>query len=496
MRKKRLSAEMRRNHTSSQFRRGSDDTLQGAAKTNVIMDVIELMEDTHKDKNWILEQISSHRLKISLKRATGVAKILKQCPSNFLSDLLNLLKFSDIDRFEGPPPLTATYHWFFTDILASTDSALTTSEQARKIMVLNKLIERTEVFMQRKPKLSLILPTGDGMAIGFRDSPEKPLLLALELHKDLINYNSQKAREKDRLYLRIGLDTGPVYIIRDLSGKENVWGPGIIMARRVMDLARGMNIIASSRIANDIRTLRPEYKSIMHPVGDYSIKHGVKILIYNVYGEGFGNKKAPTTERVQKSAESEEGLKTVSRFLYKETQIELHVKDIANMMTHHHMNWNLLNISTQPVERMFYYLDGGVPKDFPELNVVVKDEENQELEIVSLNVNKPYHKEFYMKLRKPLKPGEKGRWVKLEYDWEEPDRQYLYILSSDCHKFSYALFVPRQLQISQKVVNVSIETGEKRYSSIPASVKYLANQTQVMWEAKNLRAHDTYRFDW
>jgi hypothetical protein len=52
------------------------------------------------------------------------------------------------------------------------------------------------------------------------------------------------------------------------------------------------------------------------------------------------------------------------------------------------------------------------------------------------------------------------------------------------------------LQISQKVVNVSIETGEKRYSSIPASVKYLANQTQVMWEAKNLRAHDTYRFDW
>ena len=47
--------------------------------------------------------------------------------------------------------------------------------------VLNKLIERTEVFRRRDPDSTLILPTGDGMAIGFSDSPEKPLLLALSL---------------------------------------------------------------------------------------------------------------------------------------------------------------------------------------------------------------------------------------------------------------------------------------------------------------------------
>jgi hypothetical protein len=56
------------------------------------------------------------------------------------------------------------------------------------------------------------------------------------------------------------------------------------MARRVMELARDMNIVASYRIANDFRTLRPEYKNIMHPIGDYSLKHGLKILIYNIYG--------------------------------------------------------------------------------------------------------------------------------------------------------------------------------------------------------------------
>ena len=173
----------------------------------------------------------------------------------------------------------------------------------RKIIVLNQLIDRTEIFRQRDPDSTLVLPTGDGMAIGFSDSPEKPLRLALEIHKNLYRYNKLK-RAEDKLLIRIGIDTGPVYLIKDLNGKENVWGPGIIMARRVMDLAREMNIIASARIANDIRSLRPEYRNILHAIGDYSIKHGEKILIYNVYGDGFGNKKSPQGEKVQKSAGS------------------------------------------------------------------------------------------------------------------------------------------------------------------------------------------------
>jgi hypothetical protein len=54
---------------------------------------------------------------------------------------------------------------------------------------------------------TLILPTGDGISIGFSDSPEKPLLLALELYKDLTRYNMPK-KERYKLYSRIGLDRG------------------------------------------------------------------------------------------------------------------------------------------------------------------------------------------------------------------------------------------------------------------------------------------------
>jgi len=83
--------------------------------------------------------------------------------------------------------------------------------------VLNQLIERTEVFRQRESDATLILPTGDGMAIGFSDSPEKPLRLALEVHKNLRRYNNLKKSEKEKLYVRIGIDSGSGYLIKDLN---------------------------------------------------------------------------------------------------------------------------------------------------------------------------------------------------------------------------------------------------------------------------------------
>jgi hypothetical protein len=66
-----------------------------------------------------------------------------------------------------------------------------------------------------------------------------------------------------------------------------------------------------------------------------------------------------------------------------------------------------------------------------------------------------------LRLRKPLKPGQKGRWVNLQYDWEEPDRHYFYRLASNCKKFTYSLMVPKSLQINQKVVKVDVESAKK-----------------------------------
>ncbi len=65
----------------------------------------------------------------------------------------------------------------------------------------------------------IVLPTGDGMVIGFFQSPELPLNLSLELHRKIGIYNRAKI-PTEALRLRIGYcDIQPVIIE---SNKEHV----------------------------------------------------------------------------------------------------------------------------------------------------------------------------------------------------------------------------------------------------------------------------------
>lgn len=480
--------------TSAQRVPHKSDSKEREKITN-IAEILALFDETRKGKEWLFQEIKKHKLKLPIKQTMNSFEILKFCPEGFISHLLRVLKSDSFEEFEEIRTLTKTYHWFYTDIVASSDPSISTTEQARKIIVLNELIARTETFKNRDLGFTIIFPTGDGMNIGFSDSPEKPLRLAIELHKLLSRYNESR-KGKDKLHIRIGIDTGPVYVIKDLNGEDNVWGPGIIMARRVMDLGGPMQVFASARIANDIRKLSPEYKAIMHPIGDYTIKHGEQLLIYNIYGDGFGNKNFPRKGKVQKSKAAEQDLKNSSTFLFGNVEVKLDVTDPKTMMTHHTWLWNVINITKEPKDQVFYYLDGDAPKDFPDMNVTIKDEDNNELNIISLNVNKPYHKEFIVKLNKPLKPNQKGRLLKLEYDWEEPDRNFFYKFASDCSKFKYLFTIPKGVELKNRVLKVDPETGYKTHATPPAQIKYLSDRTEMIWQASNLHAYDAYRFEW
>ena len=473
------------------------DNEEEVSKLARIALIVEIMEETHKNKDWLVDQIKQKRQKIAITPAMNTVGILKMCSFDLISNLLSSLQSKErYDIDVTIPPVTREYHWFFTDIVAASDPTKTTMDQARKIILLNRLIELTDSFKQRDQETTLVLPTGDGMAIGFDDSPEKPLNLAIEVHRGLNRYTSGRAKES-KVELRIGLDSGPVYIIKDLNGNENVWGPGIIMARRVMDLAESMNILASASFSNNVKMLRPEYRNILFPAGNYKIKHHQEpILIYNIWGKDFGRKKPPSQDKTQKSKAAEEVARTSSRFLFNHVDLTIDVKDIKTMLAHHTLIWNVVNVATEPIDKIFYYLDGDTPRDFPELNVVVRDEEDRELEIMSLNVNKPLHKEFFVKTKRPMKPGEKGRILTLEYDWEEPERQYGYRFASDCKKFSLRILVPKGVLLKQKVVKVDTETGDKTYASTPAAVKYLPDRTEITWGGTNFRAYEAYRFDW
>lgn len=469
------------------------DNEKEAGKIYNIAEILGILEETNRGKDWILQEIKKHHIKILIKQTMNSFEILKLCPANFVSQIVRTLKGDDVEGFEDIRVQTKTYHWFFTDIVAGSNPTIPTKEQVRNIVVLNELISRTSVFENKDHNSTVILPTGDGMAIGFSDSPEKPLRLAIELHKALFRYNQAK-RGKEKLLIRVGIDMGPVYIIKDLNGKDNVWGPGIILSRRVMDLAGGMQILASERIAKDLRTLSPEYKEILHPIGDYSIKHAEQLVLYNIYGDGFGNKNALRKNKIQKSS-LERTIKNVNNFAFNKIEVILEVQDLKSMMTRHVWVWDVVNISKEPKSQIFYYIDGDVPRDFGDMHVTAKDESGNRLEILSVNVNKPYHKEFTVQLNRPVNPKQK-KVLRLEYDWEEPDRNYFYRFASNCKEFSYLCTIPKGIELKSKILKVDTETGSRISVMPPPSIKYLDDMTTIMWKKENLRAYDGYQFEW
>jgi hypothetical protein len=461
-----------------------------------IAELLGLLEKMGKDKYWILEQIQKKNLRVNVTPAMNSYEILMATSRHFISSIKATLE--NIGNTEIKLSFSNTYHWFFTDIVAAANPDVTADNQTRKIIDLTNLIEKTPAYRDHNPKSTIKLPTGDGYAIGFRDNPEKPLLLAIQLHKAINEHNITKG-QKNRIDVRIGLDTGPVYTFKDLNGKHNVFGPGIIYARRIMDLGRAKSILTSDRFAETVQRLRPEFKRIMHIMGPYSIKHGEKIQIYNIhgsiYGTEIGTKSKPAARRAQKD-ETEVALReNARRFYYTSIEILLRVTDVKTMMTHHTLVWHLVNQYDDPAEVYFCSIDGDVPRDFSDLNVKLTDDEGKELKIKNLNMNKPLKKQFLVQLNKPLKPNQKGRFLKLEYDWEEPDRHYLYTILSDCKKLRYLLTVAKEMSIQQKIAQVS-PFGEVKYAQAPATVRYFKNRTEIEWIGQDLLAFDAYRLDW
>jgi hypothetical protein len=458
--------------------------------------ILGLMEERGKHKDWLLEEAKRSKLNLRIAPTANSYEILKNAPKEFVLQIYNTLTEEEF-QIEDIKSMTKTFHWFFTDIVGASNPSITTKAQVRKITVLNDLIKRTSVIQKASLENTPILPTGDGMAIGFADSPEQPLKLAIELHKQLTKYNQTRNRNNDKLFLRIGIDSGPVYVIKDLTGNNSVWGPGIIMARRVMDLCGDNQIYVSSRIAEHVSNLSSEYKAIMHPVGDYTTKHDEKLVIYNVYDKNVGNKYAKRKGKIFKRKESfQETLKTKTAFVFNQIGIELDVIDPKTMLTHHKWIWNVINMSDEPRKDIFYYVDGDVPKDFKSMNVKVTDEDGNELDISSINVNKPLHKEFNVMMKNPLKPRSKNRFLTMEYDWEEPERNFFYKLPTDCKKFRYRFTIPSGVDIKNRILKVDTELGYKWLVEPPPRVSYNKDHTLVEWEVENLKAYDAYKFEW
>src|SRR5438874_1865947 len=164
-------------------------------------------------------------------------------------------------------------------------SKLLVNEQIEALQELARIVRITECFRNAEEKGKLIrVPTGDGMALLFFRSPEEPVRCALEI--------SQKLTETSTVRLRMGIHSGPVSQVRDVNDTINVAGSGINVAQRVMDCGDAGHILLSKHVADDLVQYR-HWQPYLHDLGEYEVKHGLRLNIVNLYKDGLGNPNLP-----------------------------------------------------------------------------------------------------------------------------------------------------------------------------------------------------------
>jgi adenylate cyclase len=174
-------------------------------------------------------------------------------------------------------------HVLFIDIVGY--SKLFINEQSEQIQTLREIVRGTEQFRIAEAEGKLVrLPTGDGGALVFRNSPEAPVLCALEI--------SEALKSHPELRVRMGIHSGPVNEITDLNEQANIAGAGINIAQRVMDCGDPGHILLSKRAAEDLAQYR-HWEPHLHDLGEVEVKHGAKISVVNLYTDEIGNREVP-----------------------------------------------------------------------------------------------------------------------------------------------------------------------------------------------------------
>ena len=123
----------------------------------------------------------------------------------------------------------------------------------------------------------LVVDTGDGAALCFLGDPEDALFAANSLRSGVLDQAAPPALE-----LRLGINLGPVRIVKDINGHTNVLGDGINVAQRVMGFAQPNQILVSRSYYDMVSRLSPEYGQLFHYVGLHRDKHVREHEVYEV----------------------------------------------------------------------------------------------------------------------------------------------------------------------------------------------------------------------
>jgi ABC-type bacteriocin/lantibiotic exporter with double-glycine peptidase domain/class 3 adenylate cyclase len=199
-------------------------------------------------------------------------------------------------------------HVLFMDVVSY--SLHPTDEQTAIMQQLQRMVRSVPDFSRALAADQLIcLPTGDGMALCFFGDPTLPVRCARNI--------SSALKQTTQFKIRMGIHCGPIYRVRDINSNWNVAGAGINLAQRVMDCGDEGHLLVSSAVA-DILFQLSDWKPLVHDLGEHPVKHGIRIHLFNIFDNDFGNPTTPAKLKEKFKDVSIARLKSRARFLVPE----------------------------------------------------------------------------------------------------------------------------------------------------------------------------------
>jgi class 3 adenylate cyclase len=161
----------------------------------------------------------------------------------------------------------------FIDIVGY--SLRTVPDQLEMKELFNNLL--AEAVHNIAPSERIMVDTGDGAGIAFLGDPEDALFAALSL-RDAISEG--RATVGDPGFVRMGINLGPLKVVRDINGHTNMIGDGVNDAERVMSFAEAGQVMVSHSYYDIISRFSRDYAQLFVYEGTRHDKHVREHEIY------------------------------------------------------------------------------------------------------------------------------------------------------------------------------------------------------------------------
>jgi class 3 adenylate cyclase len=173
------------------------------------------------------------------------------------------------------PSRTLVCSIVFLDIVEYSTKPV--AEQLLLKQAFNKLLSASLENVPTRDRV--VLDTGDGAGITFLGDPEDALFVAMSLRA------AARAEATGAIAIRIGINLGPVRLVKDINGQMNIIGDGINVAQRIMSFAQSGQLLVSRSFYEVVSCLSLDYASLFSYVGARTDKH---VREHEVYSVGIG----------------------------------------------------------------------------------------------------------------------------------------------------------------------------------------------------------------